>query len=252
MKLTLSIWDLVLLLVVTAMGTLMAYIPSPRWKAFLLSLPVPFTIANFSLGIPVGPSHVLGLLVLLLFTHLVRWLHVGARLALLPTILLSVAVCIGAGAVLNTLVPVSLYVFWPSLAVVLVLGIALLRLQPHRREPAHRSTLPVPLKIAFIGAVVALLVVLKNLLGGFMTVFPMVGTVAAYEARHSLWTVSRQIPVTMVTVGPMMGLMWLLQQFAGASTAAALATGWILFLSILIPLTLAQNRRLRTAGIAGD
>jgi hypothetical protein len=56
-----SPWDLALLAVVTAMGTLLAYLSDPRWKAFLLSLPFPFSLANLSLGEPIGPSHALGL-----------------------------------------------------------------------------------------------------------------------------------------------------------------------------------------------
>jgi hypothetical protein len=52
---TFSPWDLALLAVVTTMGTLLAYLPDPRWKASLLSL-----------------------------IHLVRWLHRGLRLSILP------------------------------------------------------------------------------------------------------------------------------------------------------------------------
>lgn len=247
MRLTLSIWDLALLLVVTAIGTLMAYIPSARWKAFLTSTPLPFTVASLSLGGPVGPSHVLGLVALLLFAHLVRWLHQDARLPVVPAIVVSAAVYVGLGLLLNAVVPKTPLAFWLCLAGEVGLGVLLLQVLPHRSEPAYRSTLPVPLKLAAIAAVVGLLVVLKNLLGGFMPVFPMVGTVAAYEARHSLWTVSRQVLVTMITVGPMIGLMWLLQYFAGASIAAALAAGWVLFFAILIPVTLAQSRRLKAS-----
>jgi hypothetical protein len=232
---------------VTAIGTFMAYIPSARWKAFLVSTPVPFTIANLSLGAQVGTSHALGLGVLLLFTHLVRWLHHDVRLPAVPAIVVSVAVYVGLGMLLNAIVPKTPLAFWLSLASVVGLGVLLLLLLPHRMEPAYRSRLPVPLKLAAVGAIVALLVVLKNLLGGFMPVFPMVGTVAAYEARHSLWTVGRQVLVTMITIGPMIGLMWLLQHLAGVSMATALAAGWVLFLAILVPVTLAQSRRLKAS-----
>jgi len=88
MPVAFSPWDLALLAVVTAMGTLLAYLSDPRWKAFLLSLPFPFTLANLSLGEPIGPSHALGLWSLLLFVHLVRWLHYGLRLPILAAIAL--------------------------------------------------------------------------------------------------------------------------------------------------------------------
>jgi len=144
----LSPWDLALLVVGTIMGTLLAYINDPKWKAFLLGLPFPFTIANLSLAQQVGPSHVLGMVVLLLLTNLVRWLHYSGKVPIVPAIALSVGVYIGAGSLLNWLVPSSAAVFWIVFGLTLCAGILLLVLLPHRRETAHRSPLPVPVKIA--------------------------------------------------------------------------------------------------------
>ena len=73
--------------------------------------------------------------------------------------------------------------------------------------------------------------------------FPMVGTIAAYEARHSLWTISRQIPVLMVTAGPIMAAMWLAQHFLHASIPVSLLVGWGIFLAIMIPVTVDQMRK---------
>ena len=243
MPVAFSPWDLALLAVVTVMGTLLAYLPDPRWKAFLLSLPFPFTLANLSLGQPVGPSHALGMWTFLLFVHLVRWLHRGLRLPILPAIAIPAGLNLALGAVLNRLVPDSPGVFWALLAAAVAAGGVLLLSLPARPEPAHRSPLPVGVKLAAIAAVVAGLVLLKKVLGGFMTMFPMVATIAAYEARHSLWTLGRQVPVVMVTMGPMMAAMWLLQRFAGASVALSLLGGWVVFLSILVPVALTQLRR---------
>ena len=100
-----SPWDLALLAVVTAMGTLLAYLPDPRWKALLMSLPFPFTLANLSLGEKVGPSHALGLFLLVLFAHLVRWLHRGLRLPIVAAIAISAGVYLGSAAPLNRFVP---------------------------------------------------------------------------------------------------------------------------------------------------
>jgi hypothetical protein len=238
LRLSLSIWDLVLFGVVTALGTLMAYVPSPRWKAFLLSLPFPFTVANLSLGAPVGPSHALGLMVLLLFTNLVRWLHYGWKLPILVSIALSAVAYVGLGVALNRVLPATPVAFWLVLGLSFGTGLLLLRLLPHREEPPHRSPLPVAMKLLVIAGVVGLLVVLKQLLGGFMAVFPMVGTIAAYEARYSLWTVGRQIPVIMVTLGVMMAVMWLVQRWTAATIGASLLVGWAFFLGVLVPLSI--------------
>jgi hypothetical protein len=75
--------------------------------------------------------------------------------------------------------------------------------------------------------------------------FPMVGTIAVYEARRSLWTISRQIPILIVTAGPMMAAMWLVQHFFHASIPLSLLAGWGVFLSIMAPVTLAQMRGAR-------
>lgn len=242
MPVVFSPWDLALLAVVTAMGTLLAYLPDPRWKAFLLSLPFPFTLANLSLGEPIGPSHALGLWSLLLFVHLVRWLHYGLRLPILAAIAVPAGLNLALGAALNRLVPRTGWVFWAALGPAVVVGAVLLRVLPRRREPAHRSPLPVAVKLAAIACLVALLVLLKRALGGFMTMFPMVATIAAYEARHSLHTVGRQVPVVMVTMGPMMAAMWLLQRAAGVSVPLSLLAGWGVFLALFAPITLAQLR----------
>ncbi len=244
---TFSPWDLALLAVVTAMGTLLAYVPDPRWKAFLLGLPFPFTLANLSLGSHVGPSHVLGMGVLLLFMNLVRWLHAGARLPIVPAIVISETCYLGMAALLNRLVPSTPLAFWLCLGAVVAAGAAFLAFFPARQEPAARSPLPVAVKIAAIAGVIAVIIVLKQVLGGFMTRVPMVGTIAVYEGRRSLWTIGRQIPVLMITAGPMMAAMWLAQTLLGASVALSLAAGWAVFLAVFIPVTRTQMQAVPAA-----
>jgi len=233
------------------MGTLLAYIPNPKWKAFLLGFPFPFTIANLSLNERIGPSHVLGLGMLLLFVNLVRWLHYVLRVPILLAIALSAGTYLVLGSLLNRLVPKGSLEFWISLGTVMAAGVLLLAILPQRREPAHRSPLPAPVKMAAIAGVIALIVLLKRVLGGFMTMFPMVGTVAAYEARHSLWTISRQIPIIIVEVCPMMAVMWLAQNCLHASIPLSLVAGWIAFLAIMIPITVHQMRERPGAGGRG-
>ena len=237
-----SPWDLALLAAVTAMGTLLAYVPDPRWKAFVLGLPIPFTLANLSLAQPVGPSHVLGMAVLLLFMNLVRWLHNGARLPIVAAIALSEACYLGIAALLNGVVPRTPLVFWLCLGTVIAGGGAFLALAPARAEPSARSPLPVAVKAAAIAGVIALIILLKQVLGGFMTMFPMVGTIAVYEGRRSLWTIGRQIPVLMITAGPMIAAMWLAQNLLGVSVPLSLAAGWVVFLAVFVPVSRAQMR----------
>jgi hypothetical protein len=239
----LSFWDLALLVAVTAMGTLLAYVPDARWKAFIVGLPIPFTIATLSLGLPIGPSHALGLVGLLLFVNLVRWLHYGARLPIVPAILVSDCAYLALALLINRSLPDSAPAFWASVAAVVSAGALLLLFLPEVAEAASRSPLRPAVKVAAIFAVILVIVLLKRALRGFMTLFPMVTTVAAYEARKSLHTLGRQIPVVMVTIGPMTAAMWLAQRLLHASVPLSLLAGWAAFLAVLVPMTMLRMRR---------
>lgn len=238
-----GIWDAALVLGVALQTTLLAFVPHPRWKALLYSFPVPFTIANMALGQPVGAAHMIGYLNLLLFMNMVRWLHYGLKAPIVASIGLSALTYGVLGVALNAVLPLTAATFWAAAFVVAAVGITLALLLPHRLEPAYRSELPVPLKFAVIAAVIAVLVALKGALGGFMATFPMVGVVATYEARHSLWTMTRQTPVVILCLGAMAASMRVTQQLFSFGIPASLAVGWVVCLAVLIPVTIVRWRR---------
>ena len=68
-----------------------------------------------------------------------------------------------------------------------------------------------------------------------MTFFPMVGVVAAYEARKSLWTMARQVPVMMMAIVPLMAVSNLTYRRVGLGPSLLL--GWIAFAVALAPFT---------------
>lgn len=247
---TLSTWDLLLVAVVTIQATALAYVGHPRWKAFILTLPIPFSLATLSLGLPVGATNVLGLLLLFGYTIGVYWLHVRLRVPVVPSIVACAAGYCGAGTLLARYLPRSEAFFWLAAIVVYAAAVALYAMMPPREEPSHRSPLPVPLKAALIAMVVLVLVVIKQHLQGFMTVFPMVGVVASYEGRHCLWTLARQIPVLIMVMLPMMVAIHLLQPVVGHGWA--LAAGWAVFLSILVPFTRRQWAGQAAAPVTAD
>jgi hypothetical protein len=80
------------------------------------------------------------------------------------------------------------------------------------------------------------LILARNTLQGFATVFPMVGVIAAYECRYCLWTIGRQIPVVMVSMSTMMAAAYLVQQQWGLF--AALLVGWCAFLLVFGSITI--------------
>ena len=142
------------------------------------------------------------------------------------------------GALLAPVVPGNDLAFWLAVGAVIGLGLGLLRLIPERAEPNHRSPLPAWIKLPVIAGVILALVVIKNALQGFMTVFPFVGVVAAYEARSSLWTLGRQVPVMMSTLPLLMATCHLAQPRLGLGPSLAL--GWVVFLGAFVPMTRGQ------------
>lgn len=228
-------WDVALLAVVSVQATMIAYLHQPRWKVLALSLPLPFTLASLALGEPVGATHMAGVTLMLLFVHAVRVLHVGFRLPIVPVIAGSAAGYCLAATGLARVIPKTDAAFWVAAGVALAVAAGVLAVMGPRDEPGHRSPLPVWIKLPVVAGVIGLLIVLKQHLSGFMTMFPMVGVITAYEARKSLWTVSRQMPVLILAFVPMIVTIRLLQGRLGLG--GALPVGWAVLLTILVPLS---------------
>lgn len=240
--LSFDILDGLLILGVSTLVTVLAFVHRPRVKALIFSFPVPFALANLSLGEPVSAAHAAGLLNLLLFLNVVRWLHVGARTPIVPTIAAAAGLYVALGAGLNHAIPETRAAFWLSFALVVAVAIMLLATVGPRAEPGHRSELPVPVKFAAVSSVVTVVVVLKGVLGGFMTTFPLAGVVTVYELRHSLWTLSRQGPLLILALASMMVAMRLFQSVLGMTVPASLLPGLAAWAIVMAPITVLRWR----------
>ena len=242
----LGLWDILLMVAVPLHATSIAYVHSPQRKALILALPIPFTLAALALGRAVDVTHVSGLALLLAFTSGVYLLHGRLRI----NIILSIAVCAAgyclAGMALSPRLPRSEPVFWGVWSGVLLTALLLYAVMPPRREPGHRSPLPVWIKLPAVAVVIFGLIAIKGLLSGFMAVFPMLTVVTAYEARHSLWTIFRQIPVIMLSFLPMLAVVHL--AWTPLGRAAALAAG----LAVYLPVLFIALKRRRGVDLAAD
>ncbi len=228
-----GLWDLALLGVVTLQVASIAYLPRPRLKALALSLPFPFTTIALSQSNPINTTHVLALPVLLIYYHSIRLIH--KRLPIVPSITLGLLLYIGTSKLLLYAIPITPISFWFAIGGIGAIAILLFLLQPPRREPDHRTPLPIYLKLPTVIAVVALLLVLKESLQGFATFFPLVGVAGLYEARKALWGVCRQAPVFVGGMCAMLATVFLVQELLGL--ASALFIGWMVYLAVLWPVT---------------
>ena len=224
-------WDAALRIAASLQATGIAYIHHPRGKALLYALPFPFTLACLALHRPIGATHAFGVTLLPFYPNAIRWLSERHQVPIVLSILLAALTYAGLSASLVRVIPVTDMAFWLGLAVATAVGWTLHLWLPHRQEPGHISPLPVPVKLVIVAVVVSCIVLAKNTLQGFMTCFPIVGVAGAYEARHSLWTFGRQVPVLVIAIVPLLAVCRLTQGSIGLGRALAL--GWIAFLIVL-------------------
>jgi len=231
-----GLWDILLLIGVSAQATAIAYIYHPKWKALLYSVPIPFTLATLSLGTGVGVTNVTGLLLLLGYGHGVRLLHQKLGVNVVLSIVATGLGYCGAATALVGVLPQTEAAFWAACAVVMAVGLLFFLAVPYREEPGHKTPLPVWIKLPIVTLVILSLIAMKQMLQGFMTMFPMVGLAAAYEKRYSLWTFARQVPVLMLSCVPLMAVSHLAQPYVGLG--ASLLLGWVVFAGALFGTTL--------------
>lgn len=227
-------WELALLVVVSLQVTVIAYLHAPRLKALVLALPLPFTLISLAMDHAVDATNLLGVVAIFVYVHLVRLLHQRAGLHIVPSIGLSVGAYCGLGWTLLHVVPATPATFWVLAGGLLVAGACLNWRLGSRAEPGHRTPLPIWLKLPVVLAVVCLLLAVKESLQGVATLFPMVSVPGAYEARHSLWTLGRQMPILVLTLVSLMIVTRLAQPHVGL--LGALGLGWIAYLLLLGPL----------------
>lgn len=220
-------WDYILIIAVSLHALTIAYISDPELKTLAVLFPLPFTIAVLSVGEPIGMNHVSGLLLLLIFTHLVRFLHCTLKVPILVSIVISSMLYCVISIWMNSFLFDSCKFFWPIVAIVFVIIFGLYCGMPSRSERAYRTTLPIYIKLPILVSVVALLILMKKMLGGFMTVSPMLAVIIAYECRYSLWAMTQKMHVVMLGLLSMMITCRVSQTRVGIGWA--LAMSWISF-----------------------
>ena len=244
-----GVFDVLLFVVVSVQATVVAYLKDPESKAFMLTLPIPFTVAVLAVGQPVNTFNVAALVLLLIFTNAVRILHYTFKISIIAAIVSSAFIYCLLSISLTKLIPSTYKTFWPACLITGTIAAFVYLKTPHRIELAYSSGLPIFLKLPFIMCIVFILICMKQFLMGFVTLFPMVGVFAAYEARFSLWTVCKQIPIVMITILAMLIACYLAQP--GFGIAGSLIIGWIVFLVVLALQHIVRGGRDSTVKMTG-
>ncbi len=233
--LNLSVGDVALMTAVSLQATVLAYVRQPKWKAILLSLPIPFTFMTLASARPVDVTTAAGTALFFFFMQAVRLLRYEARLPIVLAIVVAASAYSLAGAGLAAVLPRTALAFWLAAAAALGLGGVMLRVLPARAEPGQRTALPVWIKFPIITAIILFLIASRSLLQGFGTVFPMMGTLTCYEARRSLWTMGRQAAVVCIVLTVAIVASYLAYPYIGL--APSLVVAWCAWFAVFLPIT---------------
>lgn len=202
-------------LILTAFVTVIAYLHSPRIKMLVFSMPIPFTCAYLQSHLPINTTHILGMVLTMLYHWIVyfmakRWkLPLGLGIVSGVVFYVSMAFFIGTAGITQPLreMPVP----WAVGIVVLFCSVVSWLYHP-AHEPGHRSNTPWWIKSPLILTITLIIFSLTQMLRGAVTTFPYAGTFASYEMRHSLRTLAGQYVVNNFSFLLMFLTIWWMEQ----------------------------------------
>lgn len=215
-------------LILTAFVTAIAYIHTPRLKTLVFSMPIPFTCAYLASGLPIGPTHISGL-ILVTFYHWIfyaifrgmggpLWLGIGT----------AVTAYIGIAFVVANYTPVPDVPFLWMCAGAFLLWVLGAWLYRPIHEPGHRGKTPWWIKSPIVFVIALVIFSLTSLLSGAVTTFPYAGVFTSYEMRHSPRTLAGQYTVNNLSFLLMFMTIWSLE--GRAPSPLPLLAGWAVLL----------------------
>lgn len=238
-----SLYDWLLVFAVTALGTLSAYLKDPQLKAVTATIPIPFGFAYIAVGLPIGTANVISGFLCLLYVHVVRLLHYKVKIPIVISIIIGLALFVLAGTFLMPIVPNTEVWFLAACAFDFILGIILFQKQSYKAGVRYKTPLPIYIKAPVIACVVSSLMVIKRLMGGFCTSFPMMNSIVSYESRFSLGDQCRQLPLFLIAGPFMFILMRYLETLLNLNHWLVLLAGYILYTLIYWPLNKELKQR---------
>ena len=238
-----SLYDWLLIFMVTALGTLSAYLKDPQLKAVTATIPIPCGFAYIAVGLPMGTANAISGFMCFLYVHIVRILHYKVKVPIVPSIIAGLAFFVALGTFLMPRVPDTEAAFLGACAFDFIVGVIMFQKQSYKSGVRYKTPLPIYIKAPAIAGVVGGLMLIKRLMGGFCTSFPMMNSIVSYESRYSLGDQCRQLPLFLIA-GPIMFIeMRYIEIGLGLNHWIVLLCGYILFAAIYWPLNKELKRR---------
>lgn len=238
-----SFYDWLLVFMVTALGTLSAYLKDPQLKAVTATIPIPFGFAYIAVGMPIGAANAISGFMCMLYANIVRVLHQRAKVPIVPAIIIGLACFVAMGTFLMPRVPNGEAFFLGVCVFDFTVGLIMFEKQKYSVGTKYKTPLPIYIKAPAIAFVVSGLMIIKRFMGGFCTSFPMMNSIVSYESRFSLEDQCRQLPLFLIA-GPFMFVeMHYLELGLGLNHWIVLLCGYVLFAFIYWPLNKELKRR---------
>lgn len=241
-----SFYDWLLVIVVTALGTISAYLKDPQLKAVAATIPIPCGFAYIAVGLPMGTANAIAGFMCMLYVHIVRILHYKVKVPIIPSIVAGLAFFVLLGTALQPITPDTDAFFIGACIFDLIIGIIVFQKQKYASGTRYKTPLPVYIKAPAIAFVVAGLMFIKRLMGGFCTSFPMMNSIVSYESRFSLDDQCRQLPLFLIAGPFMFATMRYIEIGLHLNHWIVLLIGYIVFASIYWPLNKELKRRNET------
>lgn len=212
-------------LVLACFVTVIAYLKAPRAKVLVFSFPVPFTCAYLATEIPINPTHIAGMSLMLGYHWFVLLLRVRFKLPIFPVIVLCATGYVLGAALLRPLAPMQ-WLFIPMLLIWLVGWGIFVRLYKPAAHAPHPATAPWWIKLPTVATLAFFIFCLKDLLAGAVATFPYAGVFTSYEMRHNLRTLAGQFSINVLG---MMGMLLTIRtlQLQGVAEPWPLLGGWL-------------------------
>ena len=236
-------YDWLLVIMVTALGTISAYLKDPQLKAVTATIPIPCGFAYIAVGLPMGTENAVSGFMCMLYVHIVRILHYKVKIPIVLSIIAGLAFFVTLGTFLHARIPEGEAYFIGACLFDLIIGIIFFQKQKYKSGVRYKTPLPVYIKAPAIAGVVSGLMLIKRLMGGFCTSFPMMNSIVSYESRFSLGDQCRQLPLFLIAGPFMFATMRYVEIGLELNHWIVLLIGYVVFALIYWPLNKELKRR---------
>ena len=220
-------YDWLLIFMVTALGTLSAYLKDPQLKAVTATIPIPCGFAYIAVGLPMNTENA----------------DYKVKVPIVASIIAGLAFFVALGTFLHSRIPQGEAYFIGACIFDFIIGVIFFQKQKYKSGVRYKTPLPIYIKAPAIAGVVSGLMLIKRLMGGFCTSFPMMNSIVSYESRFSLGDQCRQLPLFLIA-GPFMFItMRYVEIGFGLNHWIVLLIGYVVFATIYWPLNKELKRR---------